>query len=98
MNTEGILMQNPPPDLTPLQQARWGGWLLDHTRQLMVARYASDQNFFTQLLLPINMTVAAMEYTDEPDFLNSAPVDISQDPEAFMSLADLFQNQINAIH
>lgn len=91
-------MQHPPSELTPLQQARWGGWLLDHTRQLMVTRYSSDKEAITQLLLPINMTIAAMEYTDEPDFLSSAPIGIKEDPEAFVSLAELFQNEIDAIH
>ena len=91
-------MQRPPPELTHLQQARWGGWLLDHTRQLMVSRYASDKAAITQLLLPINMVIAAMEYTDEPDFLHSAPVGISEDPEVFINLAELFQSQIDAIY
>lgn len=87
-----------PPELTPLQQARYSGWLLDYTRQRIVERYASNADVMVQLLLAINQTIAAFEYTDEPNRLADGPIAMSDDPELFISLSDLFQEEIDAIH
>ena len=87
-----------PPELTPLQQARYSGWLLDYTRQRIIARYAGNSEVFVQLLLAINETIAAFEYPDEPDFRNDSPIAMSDDPELFLKLAQLFQEEIDAIH
>ena len=85
-------------DLTPIQQARYAGWLLDDTRKKLARRYASDQVLITQFLLVINQTMTAFDYGARHAMADEAPHGLLADPDLFLFLAQRYQEEIDRIN
>ena len=86
-----------PLELTPLQRARYGAWLLNAGFQQMLAEYKPAPQALACLLLEVNMTHRAFTY--DPDLipgpeLDSPPRDIDPDPEVFAQLKELYQAKL----